>query len=76
MASVEVRVKMIVVDKDNYKVKLSMTSLPSTSERFREQFPDGFVHYWYFNNLLEALRFQSDLSKRCNLENPLEAILN
>lgn len=77
MSAVEVRVKMVVVDKDNYKVKLSLTACNNNDGvRFKEEFPDGFIHYWYFTNLLEALRFQSKLTKQCNLENPLETIVN
>ena len=76
MPSVSVRTSLKVVSDKIFVVNLRMDALPSSSEKWLEKYPDGFEHTWEFDTLLEALRFQADLNKKCNIESPLKGLVN
>ena len=76
MPSVLARTSLKVVSDKIFVVRLRMDALPSSSEKWLEEHPDGFEHTWEFDTLLEALRFQVDLNKKCNIESPLNGLVN
>ena len=76
MPSVSVRTSLKVVSDKIFVVCIVMSALPSSSEKWIEEFPDGFEHTWEFDTLLGALRFQAALNKKYGLDNPLKEIIN
>ena len=76
MPSVSVRTSLKVVSDKIFVVRIVMDALPSSSEKWLEEFPDGFEHTWEFDTLLEALRFQADLNKKYGMDNPLKELAN
>ena len=76
MPSVSVRTSLKVVSDKIFVVRIVMSALPSSSEKWLEEFPNGFEHTWEFDTLLEALRFQAALNKKYGIDNPLKELAN
>ena len=55
-----------------FRVRIWIEAIGSTPERWFDDFPEGFTHYWDFDNLREAINFQRNFSKKWGLPDPLE----
>ena len=55
-----------------FRVRIWIEAIGSTPERWLDDFPEGFTHYWDFDNLREAINFQRNFSKKWGLPDPLE----
>ena len=57
---------------NNFRVRIWIEAIGSTPERWLDDFPEGFTHYWDFDNLREAINFQRNFSKKWGLPDPLD----
>ena len=55
-----------------FRVRIWIEAIGSTPERWFDDFPEGFTHYWDFDNLREAINFQRNFNKKWGLPDPLE----
>jgi len=55
-----------------FRVRIWIEAIGSTPERWFDDFPEGFTHYWDFDNLREAINFQRNFSAKWGLPDPLE----
>ena len=55
-----------------FLVRIWIEAIGSTPERWFDDFPEGFTHYWDFDNLREAINFQRNFSAKWGLPDPLE----
>ena len=55
-----------------FRVRIWIEAIGSTPERWFDDFPEGFTHYWDFDNLREAIKFQRNFSAKWGLPDPLE----
>ena len=55
-----------------FRVRIWIEAIGSTPERWLDDFPDGFTHYWDFDNLREAIKFHRDFNVKLGLPDPLE----
>ena len=55
-----------------FRVRIWIEAIGSTPERWFDDFPEGFTHYWDFANLREAINFQRNFNKKWGLPDPLE----
>ena len=55
-----------------FRVRIWIEAIGSTPERWFDDFPEGFTHYWDFDNLREAINFQRNFSTKWGLPDPLE----
>ena len=56
-----------------FRVRIWIEAIGSTPERWFDDFPEGFTHYWDFDNLREAINFQRNFNKKWGLPDPLES---
>ena len=55
-----------------FRVRIWIEAIGSTPERWFDDFPEGFTHYWDFDNLREAINFQRNFNAKWGLPDPLE----
>ena len=55
-----------------FRVRIWIEAIGSTPERWLDDFPEGFTHYWDFDNLRDAINFQRNFSKKWGLPDPLD----
>ena len=55
-----------------FRVRIWIEAVGSTPDKWLNDFPNGFTHYWDFNNLREAINFQRNFNKKWGLPDPLE----
>jgi len=55
-----------------FRVRIWIEAIGSTPERWFDDSPEGFTHYWDFDNLREAINFQRNFSAKWGLPDPLE----
>ena len=55
-----------------FRVRIWIEAIGSTPDKWLNDFPNGFTHYWDFNNLREAINFQRNFNKKWGLPDPLE----
>ena len=55
-----------------FRVRIWIEAIGSTPEQWLDDFPEGFTHYWDFDNLREAINFQRNFNKKWGLPDPLE----
>ena len=55
-----------------FRVRIWIEAIGSTPERWLDDFPEGFTHYWDFDNLREAINFQRNFSKKWGSPDPLD----
>jgi hypothetical protein len=55
-----------------FRVRIWIEAIGSTPEQWLDDFPEGFTHYWDFDNLREAINFQRNFSAKWGLPDPLE----
>ena len=55
-----------------FRVRIWIEAIGSTPERWFDDFPEGFTHYWDFDNLRETINFQRNFNKKWGLPDPLE----
>ena len=56
-----------------FRVRIWIEAIGSTPDKWLNDFPNGFTHYWDFNNLREAINFQRNFNKKWGLPDPLES---
>jgi len=56
-----------------FRVRIWIEAIGSTRDKWLDDFPNGFTHYWDFNNLREAINFQRNFNKKWGLPDPLES---
>ena len=56
-----------------FRVRIWIEAIGSTPDKWINDFPNGFTHYWDFNNLREAINFQRNFNKKWGLPDPLES---
>ena len=56
-----------------FRVRIWIEAVGSTPDKWLNDFPNGFTHYWDFNNLREAINFQRNFNKKWRLPDPLES---
>ena len=54
-----------------FRVRICIEAIGSTTELWLDDFPEGFTHYWDFDNLRDAINFQRNFSKKWGLPDPL-----
>ena len=59
-------------DKLIFRVRICIDAIASTSDKWLDDFPDGFTYHRDFNNLREAIKFQRSFNAKCGLPDPLE----
>ena len=55
-----------------FRVRIWIDAVASTPDKWLDDFPDGFTHYWDFDNLREAIKFHRDFNAKWGLPDPLE----
>ena len=55
-----------------FRIRIWIDATSSTSDKWLDDFPDGFTHYWDFDNLREAIKFHRGFNAKWGLPDPLE----
>jgi len=55
-----------------FRIRIWIDATASTSDKWLDDFPDGFTHYWDFDNLREAIKFHRGFNAKWGLPDPLE----
>ena len=55
-----------------FRVRIWIDAKATTSDKWLDDFPDGFTYYRDFDNLREAVKFHRDFNAKLGLPDPLE----